>query len=331
MPGTGWKEIYIGGSPEAEKKLFDEVITKVQEIQGAVAARQRAAIRRGFHNKGTPVRVAFRTADDLPDYLQVGFLHPGAEYEGFGRFSRSQSMCRADRSLDQRGFAFRILTDDGPQDFLLSNTPVSFAEDPVTFLKGGEIFVKSNKVTTPIRLIRTFGLKKGLRIVKDIVGSPDRTLSFTCQQYWTRVPFQIGPAAVSFTVVPVPDEPAKVSAKGPDFLTEHLKEQLRQGPRTFTLYAQFFVSEEKTPIENSNREWKEADAPLVRIGEVVIPQQDLDAQEARALAERIEGTDAFSPWNTKHLQPLGGMNRARKEAYDRSAQSRGGCPLQRTQ
>ncbi len=98
MPGTGWKEIYMGGSPEAEKKLFE----KVQEIRRTVAARQHAAIRCGFHNMGTPVRVAFRVADDLPDYLQVGFLHPGAEYEGLGRFSRSQSMCRADRSTRQR-------------------------------------------------------------------------------------------------------------------------------------------------------------------------------------------------------------------------------------
>lgn len=55
-------------------------------------------------------------------------------------------------------------------------------------------------------------------------------------------------------------------------------------------------------------------------------QQDLDSEEGRALAEKIEKHEAFSPWNTKHLHPLGAMNRARLLAYDDSALNRGGTP-----
>ncbi len=111
-PGTGWAETFLGGSREAEQKILEEILPKVEEIQSIVSQRQNASIRRALHNKGTVVRIAFKV-DDLPEYLQVGFLKPGASYEGFGRFSRSQSMFRADDSVDQRGFAFRVETDEG--------------------------------------------------------------------------------------------------------------------------------------------------------------------------------------------------------------------------
>ncbi|MEE9125633.1 MAG: catalase [Planctomycetota bacterium] len=328
-PGMGWEEAYLGGSPQAEQKVFAEIMPQLEQIQTVVAKGQGAAVRRGFHNKGTSLRIAFEVSTDLPEHLQVGFLKPGARYEGFARFSRSQSKFAADSALDQRGFAFRIETDDGPQDFLFSNTPVSYAEDPVTFLKGGLIFASSSKATIPIKLMLAFGLRKGIRILKDILGSPDRGISFTSQRFWTRVAFQIGFSAASFTVVPVPDEPVVVADQKPDYLTHHLAEQLRQGERRFVLNTQLFVSEDKTPIENSNGAWNEEDSPLVPIGEVILVQQDLDSEAAKALAERIESTEAFNPWNTRHLRPLGAMNRSRKPAYDNSVRARGASSLER--
>ncbi len=248
-----------------------------------------------------------------------------------GRFSRSQSLFAADSSLDQRGFAFRLQTADGPQDFLLSNTPVSYAEDPVTFLKGGLVFASSSKLTVPLKLFWNFGFRKGLRILKDVLGSPDRAISFTSQRFWTRVAFQIGPAAASFTVVPVPDQRVMVTDNRPDYLTHHLAEELRAGERRFVLNAQLFVSEDKTPIENTNREWNTADAPLIPMGEVILVQQDLGSEDGVALARRVEQSEAFNPWNTKHLRPLGAMNRARKDGYDRSVRARGGSPMPRAQ
>ena len=58
--------------------------------------------------------IAFEVSKDLPEDLQVGWLVPGARYDGIARFSRSQSKHADDSSLDQRGFAFRIDTDEGP-------------------------------------------------------------------------------------------------------------------------------------------------------------------------------------------------------------------------
>jgi hypothetical protein len=80
------------------------------------------------------------------------------------------------------------------------------------------------------------------------------------------------------------------------------------------------VDEARTPIEDSSRAWDERVAPPIVIGTVVLPQQDLDAPEARELASRVEKA-SFSP-KVSRFRPLGRMNRARVPAYDRSAEHR---------
>ncbi len=60
------------------------------------------------------------------------------------------------------------------------------------------------------------------------------------------------------------------------------------------------------------------------IGTITIPSQDLASPDALELATRVETLEAFSPIVTSSLRPLGRMNRARIEAYARSADHRGG-------
>ena len=318
----------MGGSPQAEQRLFAEVLPKVPAIQRAVSALDAATIRRAFHNKGDPLKIRFEVSDELPPALQIGFLRPGAKYEGFGRFSRAQSHHRKDSSFDGRGFAFRLVTDDGPQDFLLSNTPVSFAPDPVTFVKAGEIFANHNMFVAVVKLPFALGPCRAAKVAANLATTtPDVRISLTSQRYWSRVPFRLGAVALKLVAVPVPHGEVRCSGDDPDFLTEQLREDLRQGDRTFAIHVQLFVDEARTPIEDASKEWKEEDAPLVPIGRVVIPRRDLADPAARAWAATIETEAAFNPWNTAHLRPLGSMNRARKQAYDVSATTRGGRVL----
>jgi hypothetical protein len=321
--GMGWHETYMGGSPEAERALLAPVLPRIERIQETVSRKQQSPVRRAFHNKGLPIVVGFEVAQDLPDQLQLGFLRPGASYTGFGRFSRSQSFRRRDGDLDQRGFAFRLETDLGPQDFLLSNTPVSFARDPVVFLVVASIFVESPMLIAPVRLLKALGPIDGLRVLGNLLRPPDRRVAFTSQRYWSRTPFEFGDAAARLFVRPE-DGLRRVSSDGdPDFLTTDLVEQLRRQARSFELCAQLFVDDQRTPIEDASHAWLEADAPPIVLGRVVLPIQDLDSDEARALAARVEGAEAFSPWVTPCLRPLGRTNRARREAYIRSAANRG--------
>lgn len=322
-PGTGWQERYMGGSPEAERSLFATVFPRVDAIQEHVARTQGAEVRRAFHNKGVGLSVEFQVAADLPEHLRVGFLRPGATYRGIGRFSRSQSLHGRDGDLDQRGFAFRLETDEGPQDILLSNTPTSFAPDPVMFLRVATIFARSSRLLAPVRVMRAVGIRRGIRVLLNVLNAPDRAVSFTSQRYWSRTPFQFGAAAARLFVRPTSPPRRVRTADDPDYLTTDLRIDLREHARSFELAAQLFVDERQTPIEDSNRAWLEAVARPVVLGTVTIPAQDLDGSEARDLADRIERSETFNPWNTPCLRPLGRTNRARLEAYNRSAAKRG--------
>jgi hypothetical protein len=320
--GTGWSEIYMGGSPEAERDLIDRIMPRVERIQDIVAAKQRAGVRRAFHNKGVGVRIRFDVDPSLPEALRVGFLQPGASYVGFGRLSRSQSFHARDGDRDQRGFAFRIETGDGPQDILLSNTPASFARDPVQFMTVATLFAESPLPLAAIRVFPAVGLGEGFRILRDLLRAPDRSLAFTAQRYWSRTAFQIGDAAARLFVRPTSEARRVATNDDPDFLTTDLVADLRERSCSFELCAQLFVDEARTPIEDSSRTWDERVAPPIVMGTVTIPQQDLGTPEARELAARVETLEAFSPKVTR-LRPLGRMNRARIPAYDRSANHRG--------
>jgi hypothetical protein len=326
-PGTGWTEEYMGGSAEAERALFDEALSGIERIQETVARKQVVGIRRAFHNKGLPITMRFAVANDLPDHLRVGFLEPGASYPGFGRFSRSQSFRRRDADLDQRGFAFRIDTPLGPQDFLLSNTPVSFARDPVVFMTVASIFVGPLPLA-PFRLAAALGIVDAVRVLANVLRPPDRTVAFTSQGYWSRTPFAFGDAAARLLVRPDAHAGRRVSnRRDPDFLTTDLVAELGRRAASFELCAQLFVDERQTPIEDSSHAWSEDVAPPIVLGRVILPVQDLAGSEARALADRVERSEAFSPWTTPCLRPLGRTNRARLEAYLRSATHRGALDL----
>jgi hypothetical protein len=87
----------------------------------------------------------------------------------------------------------------------------------------------------------------------------------------------------------------------------------------FDFRIQLYQDEERTPIKNASKEWKESDAPFATMAELEISNPDISDEEIEKIA--------FSPWNTKDFKPLGTMNEARRLVYDTSAEKREGCPL----
>jgi hypothetical protein len=104
--------------------------------------------------------------------------------------------------------------------------------------------------------------------------------------------------------------------KDPDRLHKQLASQLRKGPVTWVLKVQLYVSDELTPVEDNSIEWKESDAPPFIVGELTIPQQDIDSEEALAIQAEIDDKEIFSPWiTTPEFVPIGSQNRARRIVY----------------
>ncbi|MET0741946.1 MAG: catalase, partial [Microvirga sp.] len=85
---------------------------------------------------------------------------------------------------------------------------------------------------------------------------------------------------------------------------------------------------EKQPVEDPTVEWKEEDTPFLTVGRTTVGSQDSwDPERVRTVDEEMR----FSIWTglAAH-QPLGDINRARRETYQHSAEFRArfnGCPI----
>ena len=98
--------------------------------------------------------------------------------------------------------------------------------------------------------------------------------------------------------------------------------RLAQGALRFELQLQFFVDEQRTPIEDASVEWPQDVAPYVTVGVLTLPPQDPSLPQGRELAAAIEAA-AFDPWNAlMNHRPLGEVMRARKVVYFQSQQGR---------
>src|ERR1041385_3678218 len=155
-----------------QDEMLDDLAERMKRMQ--VKAQEKAqkrnpsiTLKRGFHAKGIGVRAKFQVRSDIPHHLQVGFFQPGATYNALVRFSNARGEVLSDLSKDQRGIAIRLSTnpneplapndDSNIQDFLMTNTPVSFARNPTQFIEVGEILLGGIGGVAP-RLIRKYGL-----------------------------------------------------------------------------------------------------------------------------------------------------------------------------
>ena len=327
-------------------EMLDDLAERIQQMQ--IKAREIAlkrnpsmGLKRGFHAKGTGVRGKFQVHLDIPKELQVGLFQPGALYEALIRFSNARGEVLGDLSKDQRGVAIRLKTKPGEalsptdttniQDFLMTNTPVSFARSPVQFIEVGEILLGGIAKVVP-RLWKKYGLKETRRILRVFLQPVVSFKPFQMNQYWSRTSYQFGDHAIRYLIRPSAGLKTLSSSQQlfgvlrsliqgtpprEDYLRERLREALTENELRFDFCVQLFVDEKRTPIEDAYIEWKESDAPPIPIATLILPKQDFDP----SLEEAIEWM-AFNPWNTIDFTPLGLINLARKRVYQASAQHR---------
>ena len=330
-----------------QDEMIDDLAERIQQMQ--IQAREMAqkqnpaaTLKRGFHAKGVGMRAKFQVWSDIPKHLQVGLFQPGATYEALVRFSNARGEVLGDLSKDQRGVAIRLKTipgeslspkdDTNIQDFLMTNTPISFARNPVQFIEVGEILLGGISKVFP-RLVKKYGFKEARRIIGVFLAPIISFKPYEMNQYWSRTSYKFGEHAIRYLIRP--SAGAKMSSTGEQltgvlrslrqggeqkdyYLREKLRETLREGDVRFDFCIQLFLDEKRTPIEDAYIEWKESDSPPIPIATLTIPRQDLDMQ----LAQDMEGM-AFNPWHTNEFTPLGMINLARKKVYGASATHRG--------
>jgi catalase len=325
---------------------FDDLAKRIQRMQdrarnSALEKDPSATLKRGFHAKGTGVRAKFKVSLDLAEDFRIGLFQPGAEYEALVRFSNARGEVLGDLGKDQRGIAIRLKTnpreklspqdDTDIQDFLMTNTPVSFARNPNQFIEVGEILLEGTRNVIP-NLVKKYGFQEARRILGVFLAPIVSFKPLQMNQYWSRTSYRFGDTAVRYLIRPIDGSESWSTFRQvievmrslrhdrphrENYMREKLREALQSGDVCFDFCIQVFVDDKKTPIEDAYIEWMEKDSPPLPIAAIVIPRQALDEQLQQEM-ERM----AFNPWNTKDFTPLGLINLARRDVYGASASHR---------
>lgn len=288
-------------------------------------------IRRDAHPKAHGcVKGEFAIEPDLTPDLAKGAFQPGARYRAWVRFSNgNEDPERPDGEGDGRGMAIKLLgvpgdnllaEDSSNMDLIMISHPTFFVNDLDDYLSVVSTVNTTSwlrRTAAPLLMLRDIGVR-GLQIVLQTtrlrISNPLDT------RYWSMVPYRLGEAtdpdrtAVKFSsrpCFPVQSEPAGDNAE-PDFLRAALSGRLTQGA-----CMEFLVQPRRDPslsIEDSQREWEEADAPFYRVASILFPPQSFDTAEQNEFCEAL----SFNPWRTRAAhRPLGAVNRARKGIYER--------------
>ena len=338
-----------------QDEMIDDLAERIQKMQAkaremAQKKNPGAMLKRGFHAKGVGVRGKFHVLQDIPKNLQVGLFQPNATFDALVRFSNARGEVLSDLTKDQRGVAIRLKTnptvnispedDRNIQDFLMTNTPISFARNPVQFIEVGEILLGGIPNVFP-RLMQKYGFKEARRILGVFLAPIISFKPYQENTYWSRTSYKFGEQSVRYLIRPAAG--MKTSSTGQqlagvvrsllqgsgakeNYLREKLGNGLRAEDVCFDFCIQLFVDEKRTPIEDAYIEWKESDSPPIPIATLILPKQEIDLQ----LQKDMEYM-AYNPWNTGEFTPLGLINLARKKVYDASATNRGGSAITRSQ
>jgi hypothetical protein len=285
-----------------------------------------------------------------PEFAQGLFAKPG-QHRVLIRLSTNAGDILPDVISLPRGIALKVFdvtgerlpgSEGSAQDFIMINGKAFLAPTAKKFLGNLKLLAKTTD--------RLEGTKKavsatmrGVRHVFEAVGAEAPAAVGALggapnveplgETYYSATAFRYGAYMAKFSLKPVASEMTALTGKEIDIdgREDAIREEVRKEMRTLHLEWEFRVQLcrdlDKQPIEDPTVEWDEAEAPFMKVGTIRVRAQDSwDA----AQVQRINEATRFSVWTgiVAH-QPLGNVNRSRKDTYRHSADFRArvnGCP-----
>lgn len=289
--------------------------------------------------------------EGLPAPYAQGLFARAGRYEAILRLSTNPGDILDDSVSVPRGMALKVIGVEGPhlapqeaptQDFVMVNGPAFLAPDPASFAKSLSLLAKTTD--------RAPGLKKafsavarGAERVIEAVGGESATLKSLGghpmtnplgETYFGQTPFRYGEHVAKFALAPVSDAltqltDAELDVTGrPNGIRDSLIDHFHAHGGVWELRVQLRTNAETMPIEDASVVWPEAESPFVAVARITVAPQE---SWSEASAARIDDGMSFSVWHALVAhQPLGGINRARRDTYEMSKQLRArqnGCPI----
>ena len=294
-------------------------------------------------------------AGDLPHELAQGLFATPGTHRVLMRFSTNPGDILDDSVSAPRGLALKILDvagerlpdsgGDTTQNLILVNAPAFAARDARAFLGSlKQLAATTDKAEWGKKLLSS--ALRGVETVIEAAGGKSAMISTMGgapithplgDTYYSQVPFRYGDYIAKFSLVPVSPNLTRltgdrINTRGrPDALRQAIREEVVEGGGTWELCVQLNTDLDAMPIEDASVEWDERASSYRVVGQVTVPPQ---LSLGTDVAHVVEEQTFFSPWHglAAH-RPLGSVNRARRRAYEMSAEFRAGyngCPMHDT-
>ncbi|MFD9053182.1 catalase family protein [Streptomyces zaomyceticus] len=305
---------------------------------------------RGAHAESFGLVAAELTVlDGLPtEYAQGLFAQPRS-YPAVVRYSNGVAHIRADRFLGPiLGMGIKLF--DVPGKSLLDGEKsgtfdIPLVNSPVFFSNTARDYVTTQRLLQdlPDSLATHASRNKVLEQLLTSGGTAepdewrwDELLAFVSllnikrqhlflYRYYNIGAVRFGRHIARLRVSPTSDTSGSVVHREVDTNTEDepfrrtLVAEASERSHTFVLEAQLNTSLSVMPVDNSSVAWPEALSPFRAVARISIPTQDITDER------NIDAADAtaINPWRTRtEHEPLGELNRLRREVYRRSAELR---------
>ena len=325
-----------GSEPDEQLRIH----TLIEIMRKAAEGLPRPVPRSSHAQHTALVHATFVVRDDVPAHLRKGLFAKPGRYPAYIRYSNV--LHPDDRKGDAHGMAIKVLGVEGPkllrrkaggqeieddvQDFILMDNETFPTGDPAAFERLMRL-QRGQSVPTKILSLLVLIFGHG-GVLKRFRAATSKHLSSPLDaEYFSTVPSALGDdIAVKYAAIP--REPRAGAAVDTETgLTEAVAHRLaaEDAQVVFDFCLDVQTDPEAQPIDDPSVPWSEAGATRECVAEIIIGHQEID--RALPLAENL----SFNPWHglTTH-EPLGYLNRARRQVYSRLARFRhrqnGVCP-----
>lgn len=340
---------YLRYSPSVEKPepdehaVFEELSRIMQHITRTMASHYRHAYR-PVHAKSHGVLTGTLNVNPgLPEPLAQGLFARPDSYPVILRFSTNPGDLLADSVSSPRGLAVKVLNVSGDmlpshsgnttQDFVCVNAKAFGAPNPAGFLQQIKILDKTleypealkQAVSTVARstnvVLRAIGIHSGSL---DNLGHPYTHI--LGETFSTIAPLRFGDYVAKIAFTPASPNLKELTGKHIDAghgfnpIEEAVRDFFKTNTGVWNVQAQLALDSEATPIEDASKQWPEDHSHYETVATLTVgPQESYSDARQVFVDEQL----SFSPWHALAAhQPLGGIMRSRRNAYELAQQFR---------
>lgn len=328
---------------EDEARLTADIVEQMAAENRCAFERHRHAIRDAHAKSHAILKGELVVHDGLPAELQQGIFAKPGRYGVVARLSSAPSDIHSDRIPAPRGFAVKVIGVEGDrlspdiggtnQDFLMVNFPVlAFGTIPKYKAMLSLLQANAHAPDTFQRLAAAVarGAKDAVEAVGGTAGATLEALARDNhhplgESYHTQGAVRFGDYVAKLAITP---RSANVRAltgqpiSEVDFSTmrDVIAHHFAQADAEYELSVQLCTDLAAMPVEDAAVLWEEDRSPHRPVAVLRFAQQTTYSPQRQVYGDDVL---SFNPWNgVAAHQPLGGIMRIRRAAYERSTSFR---------